>query len=87
MPLLREIEGQPLAGPIRGSNPGFVQVAVVVGAQALKEAQDPAAILCRAIRQLMPRPVIEARRNNNIFVDVERRNDSLGNDLGSPGRI
>ena len=53
-------------------------MAVVVGAKPLKEAQDPAPILCRAIRQLMSRPVIEARRNNNIFVDVERRNDSLG---------
>src|SRR5215813_378240 len=50
---------------------------VVVAAKPFKEPKDPAAILCRPICQLVSRPVIEARRNNNIFVDVERCNDSL----------
>jgi len=53
-------------------------MAVIVGAKALKETQDPAAILSRAIRQLVPRPMIEAIGNNDVFVDVERRHDSLG---------
>src|SRR5437868_15433654 len=53
-------------------------MAVVVGSKPLKEAQDPAAILSRAIRQLVSRPVIETIGNNDVFVNIERREDSLG---------
>src|SRR5262249_25085977 len=77
IPLLREIEGQPLGGPIRSSNPGFVQMAVVVRAKPLKESKDPAAILSCAIRELVPCPVIEGIRDDHVFIDVERSEDSL----------
>ena len=52
-------------------------MAVVVSSKPLEEAKDPAAILSRAIRQLVPRPMIEAIGNNDVFVNVERREDSL----------
>src|SRR6266567_1653498 len=77
IPLLREIEGQPLTWPVGGSNACLVQTASVVRTQALEEVKDPAAILGRAIFQLVSRPAIQARRNNNVFVDVTRRDDSL----------
>src|SRR5437667_10754119 len=56
-------------------------MAVVVGTKALKEPKDPAAILGRSIRQLMSRPAIQAGRNNDVFVDVKRRHDSLSENI------
>src|SRR5215472_5420697 len=52
-------------------------MAVVVSPKTLKKPEDPAAILRRPVRQLMPGPVIQAIGNNHVFVDVEGRNDSL----------
>src|SRR5215475_182251 len=52
-------------------------MAVVVAAKPLKQSEDPAAILCRAIRQLVSFPVVEAIWNYHVLVDVERGEDTL----------
>ena len=52
-------------------------MAVVVGAEALKETPGKVAILPGAVRKLMASPSIHAHRNHDIFVDVEWGGDSL----------
>src|SRR5262249_31052656 len=62
---------------VRTTNAGLVQMSVVVAPKSLEEPKDPAAILCRPIRQLVSCPAIKPGSNDDVLIDVERRNDSL----------
>src|SRR5215470_5664989 len=56
-------------------------MAIVVGAEAFKETKDPAAILRCSIRKLVSCPAIKTRANHHILVEIERRDDSLREDV------
>ena len=57
-------------------------MAVVVGSKSLKEAPGEAAVLGRAVGQLVTVPAVVSGRNEDVLVEVEQGEDALGKDVG-----
>src|ERR1700687_798166 len=78
VPLWSRAEGKSFVCAIPGAHPEFVQPSVVVIPEALEKLHRQPAILRRAVRKLMPGPVVDTHRNIDILVDIEWCCEPLG---------
>src|SRR6202045_3372894 len=77
IPCLGSGDRKLLGCPVVGLRTKFVQGPGVIAAKAFKEIVGEPAILARSVRKLMAGEPIQPVRNEDIFVDMKERCDSL----------